>query len=167
MDSENSSQRRLLCLGPSGAAPSALRSAWTQASKPALTDVSLAAKRRAEALQVVFYFFSNQASEPSTTTYCFCCSCCVYSRIIRLTTKATRWVRCSSWSLGPSPRRPTSSCSVLRRGAATAFAHRGCVRSQTHRSLLLLLCVPRTAPAVPGSSQLDFCLIQGRCHFSI
>ena len=47
-DIENSSQRRLLlCL-----APRRLRFVrpWTQASKPALTDYSLTAKRRAEAL---------------------------------------------------------------------------------------------------------------------
>ena len=29
---------------------------WTQASKPALTDSSLAAKRRVDALHVVFFF---------------------------------------------------------------------------------------------------------------
>ena len=54
----------------------------------------------------------------------------------------------------------------LRRGTATAFAHRGCIRSPTHRSLLVLLRVPRIA-AVPGSAQLDFYLIKDRCHFSI
>ena len=32
---------------------------WTQASKPALTDSSLAAKRRAEALHVVFFSTKN------------------------------------------------------------------------------------------------------------
>ena len=43
---------------------------WTQASKPALTDSSLAAKRRAEALHVVFFF--NKASEPSTRAAALC-----------------------------------------------------------------------------------------------
>ena len=56
---ENSSQRRLLlCLAPRRvhfARP------WTQASKPALTDSNLAAKRRAEALHLVFFQPSNQA----------------------------------------------------------------------------------------------------------
>ena len=37
-------------------------------------------------------------------------------------------------------------------GAATAFAHGGCIRSPTHRSLLVHLCLPRAA-AVPGSPQ--------------
>ena len=50
-DSVIPSQRRLLL---SGAAPSALRSAL-DSSTPALTDYSLAAKRRAEALHVVFF----------------------------------------------------------------------------------------------------------------
>ena len=62
---ENSSERRLLlCLAPRRvhfARP------WTQASKPALTDSSLAAKRRVEALHLVFFF--KQASEPTTMTY--------------------------------------------------------------------------------------------------
>ena len=53
LDMEKSSQRRVpLCL--------ALRRVhvarpWTHASKPALTDSSLAAKRRAEALHVFFF----------------------------------------------------------------------------------------------------------------
>ena len=49
----------------SGAAPRALRSAlWAQVSKLTLTDSSLAAKRRAEALHVVFFF--NKAPGPRT-----------------------------------------------------------------------------------------------------
>ena len=55
LDIENSSQHRLLllCL-----APRRVRFArrWTQTSKPALTDSSLAAKRRVDALHVVFFF---------------------------------------------------------------------------------------------------------------
>ena len=43
----------------------------------------------------------------------------------------------------------------LRRDAATAFAHRGCIRISTHRSLLVHLGEPRTATVrVPGSAQL-------------
>ena len=38
----------------------------------------------------------------------------------------------------------------LRWGAATAFAHHGCIHSPTHWSLLVLLCVPGTAAVVPG-----------------
>ena len=55
-------------------------------------------------------------------------------------------MRCSSWSLGPSPCRPiTVGCP--RRRAETAFAHRGCIRNPTTpRSLLVLpLYVARTA----------------------
>ena len=75
-----------------------------------LSDSSLAAKRRAEALHVVFVF--NKASEPSTS----CCSVCTLVRYVA--TKDTRWVRCSPCSLGPSPSRPTASCSLaaVRRG---------------------------------------------------
>ena len=53
LDSESSRQRRLL----PHLAPRRVHSAppWTQASKPALTDSSPAAKRRAEALHVVFF----------------------------------------------------------------------------------------------------------------
>ena len=53
LDSEISSQRRLLlCLAPRRVH---FARSWTQASRPALTDSSLAAKRRAEALHVVFF----------------------------------------------------------------------------------------------------------------
>ena len=40
-------------------------------------------------------------------------------------------------------------------GAEAAFALRGCLRSPTHRSLLVLLCVPRTAAAL-GSAQAGY-----------
>ena len=49
---------------------------------------------------------------------------------------------------------------------ATTFTHRGCIRSPTHRSLFVLLCVPRTAD-VRGSAQLYLYLIKDRRHFSI
>ena len=43
----------------------------------------------------------------------------------------------------------------VQRDAATAFAHRGCIRISTHRSLLVHLCERRTAAVrVPGSAQL-------------
>ena len=61
LDSENSSQRRLL-LCP---APRRVHFArpWTQAYNPTLTDSSLAAKRRAEARDVVF--FSTRHPSPA------------------------------------------------------------------------------------------------------
>ena len=45
------------------------------ASKPALTDSSVAAKRRAEALHVCFFQPSIRV-QPSTMTY-YCCCCCI------------------------------------------------------------------------------------------
>ena len=78
LDIEKPSQRRLLlCLAPcrvhfarpwTQASKPALTDsslAWTQASKPALTDSSLAVKRHAEGLHVAFCF--TQASEHTTT----------------------------------------------------------------------------------------------------
>ena len=55
---------------------------------------------------------------------------------------------------------------------ATAFAHRGCIRSPTHRSLLALLRVLRIHTAAvllykAGSAQLDFYLMKDRRHVSI
>ena len=47
----------------------------TQASEPTLIDSSLAAKRRAEALHVVF-FSTKKDSGPNTMTCCCCCCCC-------------------------------------------------------------------------------------------
>ena len=55
----------------SGAAPRALRSALDSHHPSLRSDASLAAKRRAEALHVAFFF--NKASEPSTMS---CCSVC-------------------------------------------------------------------------------------------
>ena len=71
------------------------------------SDSSLAAKTRAEALHVVFFF--NKASEPSTMS---CCSVCTLSYDTYVAKKDARWVRCSHSSLGPSPRRPTASCGL-------------------------------------------------------
>ena len=130
--------------------------------------------------------FFNQASQPSTMTYC---CCCVYSRMIRsherrglgvllvlvlllcvlsydTQPRKTR-VRCAA-RLGPRSERVDRQLAVvwLRRGAATALAHHGFIRRPTHGSQLVLPCVPRTA-AVPGSSQSFFYLIKDRCHFSI
>ena len=75
------------------------------------SDSSLAAKRRAEALHVVF--FSTKDPSPARALLL-----CVYSRMIRIATKDARRVRCSPCSLGPSPRRPTVSFSLdaVRRG---------------------------------------------------
>ena len=69
------------------------------------SDSSLAAKRRAEALHVVF--FSAKHPGPARELLL-----CVYSRMIRIATKDARLVRCFPCSLGPSPRRPTASCSL-------------------------------------------------------
>ena len=73
-------------------------------------DSSLAAKRRADALHVVLFF--NKAPEPSTGA---AAALCVLSH--HTATKDARRVRWSP-SLGPSPRRPTASCSLaaVRRG---------------------------------------------------
>ena len=91
---------------------------WTQASKPALTVYSLAAKIRTVALHVAFFSTKNLCP-----ARCCCCCRCVYSRMIYLATKDARCVHCSSWSLGPSPRRPTASYNSL------AAVRRGdCVR---------------------------------------
>ena len=87
--------------------------------------------------------------------------------------KDARWVRCSSSSL---PGTVTKDARVhrqlaiysvwVRRDAATAFAHRGCNRISTHRSLLVHLCEPRTAAVrVPGSAQSPYYLMQDLCHF--
>ena len=171
LDIENSSRRRLLlCLAPRRVH---FARSWTQASKPALTDSNLATTKRAAALRLVF-LSNKHPSPPGWPTYC--CCWCVCTLVWDVATKDARWVRCSSWSLGPRPR-PPSAIVWLWRGAATAFAHRGCIRSTaqnqrghwvcwistsrqnglmwrtyTHRSLLVHLCVPRTA-AVPGSPQ--------------
>ena len=86
----------------------------------------------------------------------YCCCCCVYSRMIRA--PKTRAGCAALLGLYVRARVDQQLAVVwLRRGTATAFAHRGCIHSPTHRSLLMLLCVPRTA-AVPRSAQLGFLL---------
>ena len=47
----------------------------------------------------------------------------------------------------------------LRRGAATAFAHRGCIRQPTDRSLLILLYVPRAAAVFTRLCSARFVLL--------
>ena len=84
--------------------PSALCSALDFKYPSLRSDSGLAAKRRAEALHVVFLFY--KASEPSTRA----AALCVLSHDTYVATKDERWVRCSPCSLGPSPRRPTASC---------------------------------------------------------
>ena len=68
------------------------------------SDFSLAAKRRAEALHVVF--FSTKHPNPARKL------------LLCVATKDARWVPCYSCSLDPSSRRPTASCSLaaVRRG---------------------------------------------------
>ena len=105
LDSENSSQRRLLLR----LAPRRVHfpRPWTQASKPALADSSLAA----------YFFQPSIRAQHDDLLLLLLLLLCVYSRMIRSHEDA-RWVRCSSWSLGPTPRRPTANCSLAaeRRG---------------------------------------------------
>ena len=91
---------------------------------------------------------------------------CVYSRMMR--SHETRALCAVLFLVSYVRARVHRQLAVfwLRRGAATAFAQRGCIRSPTHRSLLVHMFVSRTA-AVPGPAQLRFYLIKGRCHFSI
>ena len=130
------------------------------------SDSSLAAKRRAEALYVVFLF--NKGSEPSTRA----AALCVYSRMIHtskyVATKDARWVRCSPCSLGPSPRRPTASCSLtaVRRGDCVRASwlyskSNASIATRTRTCLYLVLLLLYQA----GYAQLHFFLIKDRCHF--
>ena len=69
LNMKNSSQRRLLlllCL-----VPRRVRFArpWTQASKPALTDSSPAAERRAEALHLLFFSTKHPSPPPVSYTH--------------------------------------------------------------------------------------------------
>ena len=108
LDSQNPGQRRL----PLSPAPRRVHFARprTQASKPTLTDSTLAAERRAEALHVVVFQPGIRAQHDELLL-------CVYSRL-NVATKDARWVRCFSCSLGPSPRRLVASYSLAaeRRG---------------------------------------------------
>ena len=112
------------------------------------SDSSLAARRRAEPLHAVFFSTKHPSAAPELQLLC------VYSRMIR-TTKDACWVHCSPCSLGPSPRRPTASCSLaaVRRGdcVRASWLYSWSNASIATRTLLVLvlLCVPRTA-AVPA-----------------
>ena len=99
LDSETSSKRRLL-LRP---APRRVHFARPGLEHLSLrSDSSLAAKRRADALHVVFFF--NKASEPSTGAAAALCALCVLPHDTYLVaTKDARWVRWSPCSLGPGP----------------------------------------------------------------
>ena len=107
---------------------------------PRLRSVStLAAKRRAEAQHVVFFPSKHPGQARELLL-------CVYSRMIRISTKEARWVRCSPCFLGPSPRRPTASCSL----AAVVFVVQCIDRYSYSYSyfcvyLILLLCRLRSA----------------------
>ena len=68
LDSENSSQRRLL-LRPAPRRAHFARP-WTRASKPTLTDSSLAAKQTCPGASRGIFF--NKASEPSTRAAALC-----------------------------------------------------------------------------------------------
>ena len=139
LDSENPSQRRLL-LRP---APRRVHFArpWTRASKHS----SLAAKRRADALHVVF--FSTKHPSPARELLL-----CVYSRMIRSHERRALGALLSFFSRSE----PASTDSWLQSGCGEARRLRlrivvVFIHSPRHRSLLVLvlLCVPRTA-AVPG-----------------
>ena len=113
---------------------------WTQASKPTLRLES----SREETCQGASHgHFSTKHASPAR----WAAALCAFS--YDTWPRKTRWMRCSSCFLGPSPLDRQLAAVWLRKGAATAFAHCGCIRSPTHRSLLVLSCVPRTA-AVSG-----------------
>ena len=110
---------------------------------PSLSSYSsMVANRRAEVLHLTFF----SAKHPSPARWA--AALCILSYKVYVATKDARWVHCSSCSLGPSPRRPTASCSLaVRRG--------DCVRaswlySWSNASIATrILCAPCTA-AIPG-----------------
>ena len=93
----------------SGAAPSALRSALDLNSE-AYAQI-LVWPRRDVPTRFTWRFFQQNIRAQHE-------SCCCYSVCALAATKDARWVRWSPCSLGPSPRRPTASCSLaaVRRG---------------------------------------------------
>ena len=84
---------------------------------------------------------------------------CVCRMIFYVATKDTRWARCS-WPRGPRRRPPTASYNSLKKaaerrgdGVRASWLYSE-FRSPTRRSLLVHLCLPRTATAsVPVSPQ--------------
>ena len=98
---------------------------------------------------------------------CCCCSVCTLESYVA--TKDTRWVRWSPWSLGPSPRRPTASCSLAAVGLGD------CVRASWLYSFIVqridrcsyLYFYDRLVLLLyhAGSAQLDFCLISALRFF--
>ena len=112
VDAENSSRRRLLlCLRRGGMRRVHFARPRTRASEPAVTSSSLAEKRRADALHVSFF---NNQKLPSPARWLTAAA--VYSRMVR------------------KPRMTRAGCAArqldvvwLRRGAASVFAHRGCI----------------------------------------
>ena len=107
----------------------------------ATTDLSGAAKRRAEctslgpglkhpSLHRLSLVWPRRDVPRRFTGYCFQSSIrprhddllllllLLCTLVWYVATKGTHWVCCCSWSLGPSPRRPTASCSLAaeRRG---------------------------------------------------
>ena len=133
---ENSTQSRLLlCLRREETRRVHFARPPTQASEPALTASCLAEKRRADALH------NKQASEPRTG-----CWCCVYSRVIRSHERRALGALLFLVSVRARVDRQLFIVVVwLWRGAASAFAHRGCIRNPTRG--YLHLCVPRASTA--------------------
>ena len=108
---------------------------WTQASNP----------------HFIWYFFLSSIRAQRDT---YIAAVCTLGRYVA--TKDARWAA-ALLGLEVRARVDRQLAAVwLRKGAATAFAHCGCIRSPTHRSLLVLSCVPCAA----GSAQFDFDLIK-------
>ena len=82
-----------------------------------------------------------------------CCSVCIL--VWYVATKDARWVRCSC-SLGPSPRRPTASCSLaaVRRGDCVRASWLYLVQPFDRYSYFCVYLV--LLPYQAGSAQLDY-----------
>ena len=98
--------------GMSGAALSALRLALDSSIQAYAQTVVW--PRRDVPRRFTWHFFQQSMRAQHVS----CCSCVFSYDITHVATKDARRVRCSSCSLGPSPRRPTASCSLaaVRRG---------------------------------------------------
>ena len=133
---------------------------WNHASEPALTEMCPGASRG-----IVF----NQASEPSTMTYCYCwcCSCwCVRTLEWYTVTKVGRWVLCSCWSLGPRPLIPTGSCLAAEwRGD---YVRASCLYSLSNASIATLTSVCTSECCWTTRLRTVRCwLVKARCFSSI
>ena len=123
-----SGQRRL----PLCPAPRRVYFARPGLKHPSLHSLTLVWQRRDVPRRFTWHFLQASVRAQHDS----CCSVC--------TTVDARWVRCFSCFLRPSPCRPTASCSLAaeRLGDCVRKSWLYCIRSPTHRSLLVLLCVP-------------------------